>query len=74
MLPENILIDGDKIYLSGFNNSTMDLGNMEIILEKKLKIFRGCREYLSPEWLKNSEINYLSDIYNIGILMYLKIK
>ena len=64
--PENILLDYEgHIKICDFN-----LSKKIISKEKRCFSFCGSPMYLSPEMLSNKGVNYKSDIYQIGLIIY----
>jgi serine/threonine protein kinase/Tfp pilus assembly protein PilF len=65
--PQNIMID------KGGNAKIMDFGIARSIREKGItgpSILIGTPEYMSPEQAEAKEVDYRSDIYSLGIILY----
>jgi serine/threonine protein kinase/Tfp pilus assembly protein PilF len=65
--PHNIMID------KGGNAKIMDFGIARSIREKGItgpSVLIGTPEYMSPEQAEAKEVDYQSDIYSLGIILY----
>ena len=65
--PQNIMID------KGGNAKIMDFGIARLIREKGItgpSVLIGTPEYMSPEQAEAKEVDYRSDIYSLGIILY----
>jgi serine/threonine protein kinase/tetratricopeptide (TPR) repeat protein len=65
--PQNIMID------KGGNAKIMDFGIARSIREKGItgpSVLIGTPEYMSPEQAEAKEVDYRSDIYSLGIILY----
>jgi serine/threonine-protein kinase len=65
--PQNIMIE------KGGNAKIMDLGIARSILEKGItgpKAWIGTPEYVSPEQAEGKDVDHLSDIYSLGVVLY----
>jgi len=65
--PQNIMID------KGGNAKIMDFGIARSIREKGItgpSVLIGTPEYMSPEQAEAKEVDYQSDIYSLGIILY----
>jgi len=65
--PTNIMIDKDG------NAKIMDFGIARSIREKGItgpSVLIGTPEYMSPEQAEAKEVDYRSDIYSLGIILY----
>jgi serine/threonine protein kinase len=70
--PENLLITPDKILkITDFGLSKMkDLGSSNQQTDFKLSARAGTYLYMSPEQLTRNTIDYRSDIFSAGIILY----
>jgi len=65
--PQNIMIE------KGGNAKIMDLGIARSVLEKGITSHRawiGTPEYVSPEQAEGRDVDHLSDIYSLGVVLY----
>ena len=65
--PQNVMID------KGGNAKIMDFGIARSIREKGItgpSVLIGTPEYMSPEQAEAKEVDYRSDIYSLGIILY----
>jgi serine/threonine protein kinase/Tfp pilus assembly protein PilF len=65
--PQNIMIE------KGGNAKIMDLGIARSILEKGITgptAWIGTPEYVSPEQAEGKDVDHLSDIYSLGVVLY----
>ena len=65
--PQNIMID------KGGNAKIMDFGIARSMKEKGItgpSVLIGTPEYMSPEQAEAKEVDYRSDIYSLGIILY----
>jgi len=65
--PQNIMIDRNG------NAKIMDFGIARLVREKGItgpSVMIGTPEYMSPEQAEAKEVDHLSDIYSLGIILY----
>ena len=63
--PNNIVLSGQRVILTGFG-----LGAIFSDIQERFSSLVGNIEYFSPEKLSGREVDYRSDIYSFGILLY----
>lgn len=71
-LEKNNLVHGDIKPSNIFKKENKYLlGDFSSLIEKNQKVIYSTKNYMSPEIYKNEEVTYASDIYSLGIIMYL---
>ncbi len=63
--PDNIMICGPRVILGGFGVAAVFLDSKD-----KFSGLIGKTEYISPEQITRKEVDYRSDIYSLGVILY----